>query len=1438
MKAAADIRNRLAATASGDFPTRAAALLAEMGYRSTRTLLGQSGDVGAFLERFPATNPNTQSEQAFRDNAKSAWLLFQLTDTEIERSAQGILFDFDSFAESNAKSFLFIAVELEGDAYPRGRYAAFTREINKRLSQPAVVLFRTTGNLLTLAFVHRREHKHDPDRDVLGSVSLVREIDPLSPHRAHLDILADLSLAERLAWMQTRGKPISFDGLLAAWLDALDTEELNRRFYRELSDWFGRAVEEATFPTDQAITLQPEEHLIRLITRLLFVWFMKEKGLVAGDLFVEARVNDLLKGYDRESGDASYYRAVLQNLFFATLNTEMDKRGFSRAQNATHRNFSLYRYEREIAEPDKLLALFAQTPFINGGLFDCLDSEAATTDGGYRIDCFTDNVTNPRSNDYGILSIPNRLFFDEGGLIPLFERYKFTVEENTPVEQEVALDPELLGKVFENLLAAYNPETRETARKQTGSYYTPRVVVDYMVDEALKQCLKQKVERTFLSAHAQITPTAAPSSIIRTHDNAPPSPPLEKGRAIYWITFRLADAIPQDKLRAQREARNLWLKRHPKPWSERDWNDYDQRFGAQTEAWLDAGMGSRALARPDAREIVKNSLLRFDGERLRLHAAVIMPTHVHLLLEPLRSHDLSRILQGIKGASARELNNLLGTTGTFWLDESYDHIVRSEEQYWRLIRYIANSPLKAGLGTDEYWHYQGVADIPVRDSEEGCRENGQNGQTGMSVPPSLAERLDQLVSYLYEPPDFTEAETEALVRAIAELKVLDPAVGSGAFPMAVLHKLTLALKRLDPDNTHWEALQKERATERVAAAFDAPSQQERDNELAEISETFERYRDSDFGRKLYLMQNSIFGVDIQPVACQIAKLRFFISLAIEQEPDRNADNFGIKPLPNLETRFVAADTLLHLKTAAQLDLFRQQIESLKTRLAENRERHFHATTRRQKLACKEKDGELRQELAEVLHAAGLPENDANKIAQWDPYDQNAKAAWFDAEYMLDSQEGFDVVIGNPPYMQLQKNSGDLGNRYKDSGYATFARTGDLYQLFYEKGCQLLKPRHGLLAYITSNSWLKAEYGKATRRYFAGRHTPLRLLEMGKDMFENTIVDTSILLLREGAGSDDKANPIIAAVDMDQLAVKDFPPDASLWGQTRPDGEKPWSILSLVEHRVMEKMQAIGTPLKDWDVRINRGITTGCNDAFIIDDATRRALIAEDPKSAEIIKPVLRGRDIQRYQAEWAGMWLIATFPPLQLDIEDYPAVKEYLLFFGKDRLEQSGKTVVGGGKSRKRTQHAWFELQDATAYHEDFAKEKLIWMDLTDRGRFAYDDNGMFCVNTAFVMSGHSIKFLCAILNANLTTYFMNRTALNSGMGVTRWIRTTVETIPIPKIPAAEQRPFIRLVDAILTARAADPSADTREQEAGIDRLVYGLYGLTAKEVAAVEGTI
>ena len=419
-------------------------------------------------------------------------------------------------------------------------------------------------------------------------------------------------------------------------------------------------------------------------------------------------------------------------------------------------------------------------------------------------------------------------------------------------------------------------------------------------------------------------------------------------------------------------------------------------------------------------------------------------------------------------------------------------------------------------------------------------------------------------------------------------------------------------------------------------------------------------------------------------------------------------------------------------------------------------------------------------------------------------------------------QGFDIAIANPPYVQLAKDAGRLGKLYGDCGYATFVKTGDIYQLFYERGCQMLRPGHGILAYITSNSWLKAQYGNSTRRYFDERHTPLLLLELGKDVFESAIVDSGVLMLRSGG----TAVPF-RAVDMDRVKTEEVPPPAELWGQVRPGGDAPWSVMSLTEHDVLDKMRAKGTPLKDWDVSCYRGVLTGYNKAFLIDGQTREQLIASDSKSAEIIKPVLRGKDIHRFQAKWDKLYLINPHNGYgdvpAVSIGDYPAVKAHLdkHYPQLEKRQDKGDTP--------------YNLRNC-AYLNEFSKEKLIWMDLTQHGRFAPNDGSMFCMDTTFFMTGESLKYLCAVLNSTLATWFIQNTALTSGMGVARWKRFTVERIPVPKLSTARQRPFMRLVDRILEAKAADPDADTSDLEREIDRLVYELYALTEEERGVVGG--
>ena len=606
------------------------------------------------------------------------------------------------------------------------------------------------------------------------------------------------------------------------------------------------------------------------------------------------------------------------------------------------------------------------------------------------------------------------------------------------------------------------------------------------------------------------------------------------------------------------------------------------------------------------------------------------------------------------------------------------------------------------------------------------------------------------------PDAITPMQAPEIYEAVKNIKAVDPACGSGAFLLGMLQEI-LALN----------------------------------DSLFRAGHTAE----SLYRQKLDIITNNIYGTDKDALAVSTAMLRLWLSLAVDYDGDGPPD-----PLPNLDLKLVAGDAIAG-PDPQQFDLTLASIvnSGLRDDIAA-----YTTAQGQQKATLKQRVDDTKAQLRSSLRGAAPA-----GVVEW--------RIDF-ADVMLNG--GFDLVIANPPYVQLQRNGGELANLYRNAGYATFARTGDIYQLFYERGFQLLNPDGGLLAYVTSNSWLKAQYGKSTRRYFAERHTPLYLLELGKDVFESAIVDSCVLIARAGRHDD-----IAKAVDLDRLSDKDFPPAAHHWGELRPDGERPWSALSATERAVMDKMEAAGTPLKDWDLNINYGIKTGYNKAFLIDDAARQALIDADAKSAEIIKPVLRGRDIQRYHAQWAGLYLIDTHngygDVAAVNIDDYPAVKVHLdqHYPQLQKRQDKGRTP--------------YNLRNC-AYHEEFEREKLFWMDLTERGRFSYADKDTYCVNTVYMLSGEAIKYLSSVLNSTLITWFMNNTALTSGMGVTRWFSTTVETIPIPEISATRQQPFIRLVDRILAAKATDPNADTGELEDEVDWLVYDLYDLTNEETAVV----
>lgn len=849
------IESSIRAFLSGSISQNALNLFAKLGYKTDRQNPFIEKTYCFFKESFLEPDTSFNEAKARVDNWKSIDLLFQLTQEEL--SDQRTIFDTKKVNNTIIETYLFFAIELIKTDYSRSALAQITREINKIFPMPVMLLFKY-GEHLTLSVINRRLSKKDEQKDVLEKVTLIKDISTQNPHRAHIEILFDLSFDE----LRRLHKFTNFVELHNAWQKTLDTKELNKRFYRELSNWYFWAINHVSFPNDidndKDETIFNSESIIRLLTRLIFIWFIKEKNLIPEMIFDGKEVSKLIRGFNTKDSTV-YYRAILQNLFFATLNQKIEERAFATdgtfEQNKKNYGIkNLYRYSSDfVISKDEVIKLFEKIPFLNGGLFDCLDSEDKNGVVMY-LDGFS---RNPKKQ----AQVPDELFFSQEktidlsvvyddkrkknetvkGLFEIFNHYKFTITENTPIEEEVALDPELLGRVFENLLASYNPETKTTARNQTGSFYTPREIVNYMVDESLKAYLKQKLE-------------------------------------------------------------------------------------------TEAGM------KPE-------------------------------------------------------------------------------------------------------------------DAEVG---------------------LEFLLGYYEEEHLFDEQQTSALINVIDNCKILDPACGSGAFPMGILHKLVHILHKLDPQNKLWEERQIKKVDNLIKEAGNINDSAIRDKIIADLETNKKDIEESftnnelDYGRKLYLIENCIYGVDIQPIATQISKLRFFISLIVDQKANKNKDNFGIRPLPNLETKFVAANTLIAIeKPKAQGSLFdNQKVKELEEKLKDVRHRLFSAKTPANKRKLREEDQKLREEMSKILEDSGWTNESARQLATWDPYNQNASSSFFDPAWMFDITDGFDVVIGNPPYGILNKRqnkaesiviSNEELTYFKNSEYYKTAMGGmlNIFRLFILKSIYLL-----------------------------------------------------------------------------------------------------------------------------------------------------------------------------------------------------------------------------------------------------------------------------------------------------------------------------------------------------------------------------------------------
>ncbi len=655
-----------------------------------------------------------------------------------------------------------------------------------------------------------------------------------------------------------------------------------------------------------------------------------------------------------------------------------------------------------------------------------------------------------------------------------------------------------------------------------------------------------------------------------------------------------------------------------------------------------------------------------------------------------------------------------------------------------------------------------------------------------------------------EEKQFAEKNAYKIIDALEQVKICDPAIGSGAFPMGLL---------LEIFNTQIY-LQELKGFKKV-------------NEAA---------------IKKHIIEESIYGVDIDAGAVDIARLRFWLSLVVdEQEP---------QPLPNLDFKIVCANSLIPLGQIQKMDL--GGTKEIADELANVRHDYFNASLEDKK-TLEKKFNDLQKKLL-ISAKDWVSKEDAEvyqRLLDFSPF-ADKSCSWFDAWWMFGIKDGFDIVIGNPPYVQLQKESGKLATLYEKLGYETFERTGDIYSLFYERSVQLLSPK-GLLCFITSNKWMRANYGASTRQFFVDKTYPLLLIDFGNiQVFETATVDTNILLLQN--------KPRAKRYDSKELFAVRFNNDFSLNDNDITEYVKKngyvmssltnnaWVVGEKDIYDIKDFIEKQGRPLFEWKISINYGIKTGLNDAFIISTEIKNKIIEQDPQSKEYIKPILRGKDISAWHPDFDELWLlyIPWHFPLHEDSsivgatpkaepifkEKYPAIYSHLVKF-KEQLSARNQAEVG-------IRYEWFALQRfGSNYWRDFELPKIIYPNMTKYMPFVYDAlDHFYCNDKAFFITGNNLKYLTCVFNSSIFKYCFSDNFPELQGGTRELRKVFFDKIPVKQITDAQEIPFAKIVDYLVALKRENSQEPTDQFmfmyfEQIANALVYELY---FKDVFTKEG--
>lgn len=958
-------------------------------------------------------------------------------------------------------------------------------------------------------------------------------------------------------------------------------EVVNKDFYKLISESYMELVGRTKNSEKNEKTYSPklrlpsiEDHSqtslefgVRLIGRIIFCWFLREKKSESGLSLMPRELLSL----EAVNHCRDYYHTILEPIFFEVLNKPI-----------------------KLRKDEFLTDSFTSVPYLNGGLFTPQDDDFYKRTNG-----------DMQSQFYNTLVIPDEWF---KAFFETLETYNFTIDENTSFDEELSIDPEMLGRIFENLLAEINPETGESARKSTGSYYTPRSIVSYMIDESLLIYLMEQTK------------------------------------------------IEEAKLRV------------------------------------------------------------------------------------IISYDL----------------------------------------------------------TDD-------SDYPLN-------------------------------------PD----EKEKVVNALEKIKILDPACGSGAFPIGALQKIVFILQLIDPDGQLWFRKQLLRTSPEIRRV---------------IEREFEN-QNFDYIRKLGIIRENIYGIDIQPIATEISRLRCFLTLIVDQSVQDSVENRGIEPLPNLDFKFVTANSLLGLPVISdtQQDLFDDTLKI--DQLKDLRNQFFNARGEERATLIIEFSNLQTDMINELIDKHGytgaVKAELTRKLTDWKPF-KHKSTDWFDPEWMFGIRDGFDLILGNPPYSRIQGIDKTLVKKYKNI-YKSATGKFDLYVLFVERGLNLATSESGQVNYIMPHKWTNASYGKGLREFTLHNKYISKLISFGAYQVFNASTYTSLVWFKRTVNENVQFNilnkDLRTNTELDtylrELRDDDFTKIASA-----KLGINPWTLANANVENILDKLRKQPLTINSVFKGIYQGIVTTGDDIFYVKGEIKgdkfygysgrlqRSIVLE----STIVKPLLMGDDIDRYSYKLKNKLYVIyphyvdtnnkTKPYEEEELESlFPMTYEYLSNF---KSELTSKKI-----KYKTNSKYWYALHRSREI-DLFEQEKIITPYLSIGSSMTIDKQNYYTNAKCYCLIkkesiSESYKFYLAIFNSNLLWFYLKNTGTMFRGGYFAFTSDYLDYFPLPKITdmrdigmLEEKVDQIFLITSSSDYDSNNPSLALRSLENEINQMVYRLYGLTAEERKIVE---